>query len=304
MNQANPNKPKITAILGMKGAGKDTYFQSVVSNANTNSAQVMFAGALKEVAQILFPDVDIEDRVIKETKRTFDTLEVDTTVRQWTLDFFKKMNYPIANHEPAISARFFRTYGFTDAIGEQRPTLDISPRDVSLHIGSVHWLRTHPSITDLIGKYAIKTAKELAKTSDVFFTDVRFPVEVAAINNDLALDSKAEVDVEYVLVVRYQTLDDGTHKIKLSDKLSYTDHITEHMNNELTQLAIQAYNEYVNPASVIKDKLLSMFQSSTKLANSQADFKVSVVFNQEQFGTDSRSNANAEKLGLTETFSV
>lgn len=298
MNQSNQNKPKITAILGMKGAGKDTYFQSIVSNANTNSAQVMFAGALKEVAQILFPDVDIEDRVIKETKRTFDTLEVDTTIRQWTLDFFKKMNYPIANHEPAISARFFRTYGFTDAIGEQRPTLDISPRDVSLHIGSVHWLRTHPSITDLIGKYAIKTAKELAKTSNVFFTDVRFPVEVEAINNDLALDSEAEVDVEFVLVVRYQTLDDGS--IQLSDKLTYTDHITEHMNNELTQLAIQAYNEHVNPASVIKDKLVSMLQSN------KADFKVSVVFNKEQLDTDKHSNANtnAEKLGLTETFSV
>ena len=296
MNQVNPNKPKITAILGMKGAGKDTYFQSVIRNSNTNSSQVMFAGALKEVAQILFPDVDIEDRVVKETKRTFDTLEVDTTVRQWTLDFFKKMNYPIANHEPAISARFFKTYGFTDAIGEQRPTIDISPRDVSLHIGSVHWLRTHPSITDLIGKYAIKTAKELAKTSDVFFTDVRFPVEVEAINNDLALDSEAEV--EFVLVVRYQTLDDGS--IKLSDKLTYTDHITEHMNNELTQLAIQAYNEHVNPASVIKDKLLSMLRSS------EADFKVSVVFNQEQLDADEHSNAKvqAEKLGLTETFSV
>lgn len=279
MNQANPNKPKITAILGMKGAGKDTYFQSVVSNANINSAQVMFAGALKEVAQILFPDVDIEDRVIKETKRTFDTLEVDTTVRQWTLDFFKKMNYPIANHEPAISARFFRTYGFTDAIGEQRPTLDISPRDVSLHIGSVHWLRTHPSITDLIGKYAIKTAKELAKTSNVFFTDVRFPVEVEAINNDLALDN----EVEFILVVRYQTLDDGS--IQLSDKLTYTDHITEHMNNELTQLAIQAYNEYINPACVIQDKLLSMLDikdvDEASSHQSPAQFKVSIVFNKE-----------------------
>lgn len=302
MNQVNPNKPKITAILGMKGAGKDTYFQSIIAVKNNKGeagfAQVMFAGALKEVAQILFPDVDIEDRVIKETKRTFDTLEVDTTVRQWTLDFFKKMNYPIANHEPAISARFFKTYGFTDAIGEQRPTIDISPRDVSLHIGSVHWLRTHPSITDLIGKYAIKTAKELAQTSDVFFTDVRFPVEVEAINNDLALDSEAEVDVEYVLVVRYQTLDDGS--IKLSDKLTYTDHITEHMNNELTQLAIQAYNEHVNPASVIKDKLVSMLRSS------EADFKVSVVFNQEQLDNDKHTNANVkvEKLGLTETFSV
>ena len=293
MNQANQNKPKITAILGMKGAGKDTYFQSSIAN-KSNSSQVMFAGALKEVAQILFPDVDIEDRVVKETKRTFDTLEVDTTVRQWTLDFFKKMNYPIANHEPAISSRFFKTYGFTDAIGEQRPTIDISPRDVSLHIGSLHWLRTHPSITDLIGKYAIKTAKELVQKSDVFFTDVRFPVEVEAINNDLALDSEAEVDVEFVLVVRYQTLDDGS--IKLSDKLTYTDHITEHMNNELTQLAIQAYNEHVNPASVIKDKLLSMLdQSGTKLASSQADFKVSVVFNKEK-----SDNEN----GLTETFSV
>ena len=300
MNQANQNKPKITAILGMKGAGKDTYFQSSIAN-KSNSSQVMFAGALKEVAQILFPDVDIEDRVVKETKRTFDTLEVDTTVRQWTLDFFKKMNYPIANHEPAISSRFFKTYGFTDAIGEQRPTIDISPRDVSLHIGSLHWLRTHPSITDLIGKYAIKTAKELAKTSDVFFTDVRFPVEVEAINNDLALDSEAEVDVEFVLVVRYQTLDDGTNKIKLSDKLSYTDHITEHMNNVLTQLAIQAYNEHVNPAGIIKDKLLSMLdRSSTKLESSQADFKVSVVFNQEQLDSDSK----LAKLGLTETFSV
>ena len=298
MNQAtvtknNQNKPKITAILGMKGAGKDTYFQSVANN-NKGSfapAQVMFAGALKEVAQILFPDVDIEDRVIKETKRTFDTLEVDTTVRQWTLDFFKKMNYPIANHEPAISARFFKTYGFTDDIGEQRPTIDISPRDVSLHIGSVHWLRIHPSITDLIGKYAIKTAKELAKTSDVFFTDVRFPVEVEAINNYLALDSEAatQVDVEFVLVVRYQTLDDGTHKIKLSDKLSYTDHITEHMNNELTQLAIQAYNEYVNPACVIQEKLLSMLgiadADEGKLASKKpVQFKVSVVFNKENEG--------------------
>lgn len=298
MNQAtvtknNPNKPKITALLGMKGAGKDTYFQSsIASGAKPSSSydQVMFAGALKEVAQILFPDVDIEDRVIKETKREFDTLEVDTIVRQWTLDFFKKMNYPIGNHEPAISSRFFRTYGFTDAIGEQKPKIKLSPRDVSLHIGSVDWLRTHPSITDLIGKYAIKTAKELAKTSaGVFFTDVRFPVEVAAINNDLALDSEAEVDVEYVLVVRYQTLDDGTHKIKLSDKLSYTDHITEHMNNELTQLAIQAYNEYVNPACVIQEKLLSMLgiadADEGKLASKKpVQFKVSVVFNKENEG--------------------
>lgn len=288
MNQVNPNKPKITAILGMKGAGKDTYFQGSIAN-KSNSSQVMFAGALKEVAQILFPDVDIEDRVIKETKRTFDTLEVDTIVRQWTLDFFKKMNYPIANHEPAVSARFFKTYGFTDAIGEQRPTINISPRDVSLYMGSVDWLRTHPSITDLIGKYAIKTAKELAKTSDVFFTDVRFPVEVEAINNGLALDSEAEVDVEFVLVVRYQTLDDGTNKIKLSDKLFYTDHITEHMNNELTQLAIQAYNEYVNPACVIQEKLLSMLgikdANEGKLASKkQVQFKVSVVFNKENEG--------------------
>ena len=303
MNQANQNKPKITAILGMKGAGKDTYFQSSIAN-KSNSSQVMFAGALKEVAQILFPDVDIEDRVVKETKRTFDTLEVDTAVRQWTLDFFKKMNYPIGNHEPDISSRFFKTYGFTDAIGEQRPTIDISPRDVSLHIGSVYWLRTHPSITDLIGKYAIKTAKELAQTSDVFFTDVRFPVEVEAINNDLALDSEAEVDVEYVLVVRYQTLDDGTNKIKLSDKLSYTDHITEHMNNELTQLAIQAYNEHVNPASVIQNKLLSMLGIENTDTNEgklrseafKANFKVSVVFNKEKLDTD--------ESGLTETFSV
>ena len=288
MNQVNPNKPKITAILGMKGAGKDTYFQGSIAN-KSNSSQVMFAGALKEVAQILFPDVDIEDRVIKETKREFDTLEVDTIVRQWTLDFFKKMNYPIGNHEPAISSRFFRTYGFTDAIGEQKPKIKLSPRDVSLHIGSVDWLRTHPSITDLIGKYAIKTAKELAKTSDVFFTDVRFPVEVEAINNGLALDSEAEVDVEFVLVVRYQTLDDGTNKIKLSDKLFYTDHITEHMNNELTQLAIQAYNEYVNPACVIQEKLLSMLgikdANEGKLASKkQVQFKVSVVFNKENEG--------------------
>lgn len=292
VTKTNQDKPKITALLGMKGAGKDTYFQSsIASGAKPSSsyAQVMFAGALKEVAQILFPDVDIEDRVIKETKRTFDTLEVDTIVRQWTLDFFRKMNYPIGNHEPSVSARFFKTYGFTDAIGEQRPTIDISPRDVSLHIGSVHWLRTHPSITDLIGKYAIKTAKELAKTSDVFFTDVRFPVEVEAINNDLALDSEAEVDVEYVLIVRYQTVDDGSNKIKLSDKLSYTDHITEHMNNELTQLAIQAYNEYVNPACVIQEKLLSMLgianADEDKLASeNQVQFKVSVVFNKENEG--------------------
>lgn len=292
MTQTNPNKPKMTALLGMKGAGKDTYFQSsIASGAKPSSsyAQVMFAGALKEVAQILFPDVDIEDRIIKETKREFDTLEVDTIVRQWTLDFFKKMNYPIGNHEPAISSRFFRTYGFTDAIGEQKPKIKLSPRDVSLHIGSVDWLRTHPNITDLIGKYAIKTAKELAKTSDVFFTDVRFPVEVEAINNDLALDSEAEVDVEFVLVVRYQTLDDGTNKIKLSDKLSYTDHITEHMNNVLTQLAIQAYNEHVNPAGIIKDKLLSMLgiadADEDKLASkNQVQFKVSVVFNKENEG--------------------
>ena len=303
MNQSvvmktNQDKPKIIAILGMKGAGKDTYFQSSIAS-KSNSSQVMFAGALKEVAQILFPDVDIEDRVSKETKREFDTLEVDTIVRQWTLDFFRKMNYPIGNHEPSVSARFFKTYGFTDAIGEQRPTITISPRDVSLHIGSVHWLRTHPSITDLIGKYAIKTAKELAKTSDVFFTDVRFPVEVEAINNDLALDSEAEVDVEYVLIVRYQTVDDGSNKIKLSDKLSYTDHITEHMNNELTQLAIQAYNEYVNPACVIQEKLLSMLgianADEDKLASeNQVQFKVSVVFNKEK--------ENEGKF--TETFSV
>ena len=261
----------IVAILGIKGAGKDTYFNNVKKQ---NVAQIMFAGALKEVAQTLFPDVDIEDRVIKETKREFDTLEVDTIVRRWTLDFFKQMNYPIGNHEHEISSRFLKTYGFTDAIGEQKPTIWLSPRDVSLHIGSVQWLRIHPSITDLIGQYAIKKAKEAAvQSNDVFFTDVRFPVEVQAIS-----EMTNNYDVKYVLIVRYkESSNPNSNKIELSDKLSYTDHITEHMGNELTQLAIQAYNEQLNPADVVKDKLLSMLDRS-----SGTKFKVSVVFNKEQ----------------------
>ena len=277
----------IVAILGIKGAGKDTYFQNV-SSTQSDSAQVMFAGALKEVAQLLFPDVDIEDRVIKETKREFDTLEVDTIVRRWTLDFFKAMNYPIANHEPEISSRFLKTYGFTDAIGEQKPTIWLSPRDVSLHIGSAHWLRIHPKITDLIGQYAIKKAKEAAvQSNSVFFTDVRFPVEVQAIS-----EMTNDHDVKYVLIVRYQDSDNpNSNKIELSDKLSYTDHITEHMGNELTRLAIQAYNEQLNPADVVKNKLLSMLE-----CGSGSKFKVSVVFNKEQ---------DADETGMkTETFTA
>lgn len=267
----------IVAVLGIKGAGKDTYFQSV-SNTQSNSAQIMFAGALKEVAHLLFPDVDIEDREVKETKREFDTLEVDTIVRRWTLDFFKTMNYPIANHEPSISSRFLKTYGFTDSIAEQKPTIWMSPRDVSLHIGSAQWLRIHPSITDLIGQYAIKKAKKAAINSDsVFFTDVRFPVEVQAIS-----EMTNDYDVKYVLIVRYKESDNpNSNKIELSDKLSYTDHITEHMGNELTQLAIQAYNEQLNPADVVKNKLLSMLDRSQQ-SNNGAKFKVSVVFNKEQ----------------------
>ena len=275
----------IIAILGVKGAGKDSYFQSTKPS---NSAQIMFAGALKEVAQTLFPDVDIEDRVIKETKREFDTLEVDQKVRQWTLDFFKQMNYPIGNHEPSISSRFLRTYGFTDAIFEQKPTIWLSPRDVSLHIGSLHWLRIHQKITDLIGQYAIKKAKEAAVNADgVFFTDVRFPVEVQAIS-----EMTNNYDVKYVLIVRYQESNNpNSNKIQLSDKLSYTDHITEHMGNELTQLAIQAYNEHINPADVVKDKLLSMLDHS-----SGSKFTVSVVFNKEQ---------DADENGMkTETFTA
>lgn len=277
----------IIAVLGVKGAGKDTYFQNV-SSTQSNSAQIMFAGALKEVAQTLFPDVDIEDREIKETKRQFDTLEVDTIVRRWTLDFFKKMNYPIGNHEPSVSSRFLKTYGFTDAIFEQKPTIWLSPRDVSLHIGSKHWLRIDPSITDLIGQYAIKKAKELAKTSNgVFFTDVRFPVEVQAIS-----EMTNDYDVKYVLIVRYKESDNlNSNKIELSDKLTYTDHITEHMGNELTQLAIQAYNEQLNPADVVKDKLLSMLDRSSGMK-----FKVSVVFNKEQ--------DNNETGMKTETFTA
>lgn len=291
MNQSTvTNKPRITAVLGIKGAGKDTYFKSISGSitaaTQSNYAQVMFAGALKEVAKLLFPDVDIEDRVIKETKCQFDTLEVDTIVRQWTLDFFKKMNYPISNHEPAISARFFKTYGFTDAIGEQKPTIFLSPRDVSLYIGSVDWLRIHPNITDLIGKYAVKTAKELANKSNiVFFTDVRFPVEVQTISE---MSYSDEYDVKYILIVRYKkTNKPNSNKIELSDKLSYTDHITEHMNNELTQLAIQAYNEHINPADVVKDKLAMLCDNKVKL-------QVSVVFNKE---------CQDDEIGMkTETF--
>lgn len=269
------NQNKITAILGMKGAGKDTYFNNTKLS---NSTQIMFAGALKEVAKLLFPDVDIEDRIAKEDKREFDTLEVDQKVRQWTLDFFKQMNYPIANHEPSISSRFLKTYGFTDSIGEQKPTIWLSPRDVSLHIGSAQWLRIHPKITDLIGQYAIKKAKEAAVQSNgVFFTDVRFPVEVQAIS-----EMTNDHDVKYILIVRYKESDStNSNKIELSDKLSYTDHITEHMGNELTQLAIQAYNEQVNPADVVKNKLLSMLDRSQQ-SNNGTKFKVSVVFNKEQ----------------------
>lgn len=278
----------IVAILGIKGAGKDTYFNNVKKQ---NVAQIMFAGALKEVAQILFPNVDIEDRVIKETKREFDTLEVDTIVRRWTLDFFKQMNYPIGNHEPSISSRFLRTYGFTDAIFEQKPTIWLSPRDVSLHIGSVQWLRIHPSITDLIGQYAIKKAKDVAVNANgVFFTDVRFPVEVQAIS-----EMTNDYDVTYVLIVRYkESSNPNSNKIELSDKLSYTDHITENMGNELTQLAIQAYNEQLNPADVVKNKLLSMLERSQQSNN--GTIKVSVVFNKEQ--------DNNETGMKTETFTA
>ena len=281
------NQNQITAILGMKGAGKDTYFNNTKPS---NSAQIMFAGALKEVAQLLFPDVNIEDRVIKETKREFDTLEVDQKVRQWTLDFFKQMNYPIGNHEPEISSRFLKTYGFTDSIGEQKPTIELSPRDVSLHIGSIHWLRIHPKITDLIGQYAIKKAKQAAVQSNgVFFTDVRFPVEVQAIS-----EMTNDHDVKYILIVRYKESDNpNSNKIELSDKLVYTNHITEHMNNELTQIAIQAYNEQVNPANVVKDKLLSMLDGRSDRGTK---FKVSVVFNKEQ---------DADENGMkTETFTA
>ena len=269
------NQNPIIAILGVKGAGKDTYFNNVKKQ---NAAQIMFAGILKEVAKLLFPDVDIEDRIVKETKREFGTLDVDTIVRRWTLDFFKTMNYPIANHEPEISSRFFKTYGFTDSIGEQKPTIWLSPRDVSLHIGSKHWLRIHPNITDLIGQYAIKKAKESAVNADgVFFTDVRFSVEVQAIS-----EMTEDYDVKYVLIVRYKkSSNPNSNKIELSDKLSYTDHITEHMGNELTQLAIQAYNEKLNPADVVKNKLLSMLDRSQQ-SNNGAKFKVSVVFNKEQ----------------------
>lgn len=282
------NQNPIIAILGVKGAGKDTYFNNVKKQ---NAAQIMFAGALKEVAQVLFPDVDIEDRVIKETKREFDTLEVDTMVRRWTLDFFKTMNYPIGNHEPSVSSRFFKTYGFTDAIFEQKPTIWLSPRDVSLHIGSKHWLRIHPKITDLIGQYAIKKAKEAAiKADGVFFTDVRFPVEVQAIS-----EMTNDYDVKYVLIVRYkESSNPNSNKIELSDKLSYTDHITENMGNELTQLAIQAYNEQLNPADVVKNKLLSMLERSQQSNN--GTIKVSVVFNKEQ--------DNNETGMKTETFTA
>lgn len=278
----------IVAILGIKGAGKDTYFNNVKKQ---NAAQIMFAGALKEVAQMLFPDVDIEDRVMKETKREFDTLEVDTIVRRWTLDFFKKMNYPIGNHEPSISSRFLKTYGFTDSIGEQKPTIWLSPRDVSLHIGSKHWLRIEPNITDLIGQYAIKKAKDVAVNANgVFFTDVRFPVEVQAIS-----EMTNDYDVTYVLIVRYkESSNPNSNKIELSDKLSYTDHITENMGNELTQLAIQAYNEQLNPADVVKNKLLSMLERSQQSNN--GTIKVSVVFNKEQ--------DNNETGMKTETFTA
>ena len=278
----------IVAILGIKGAGKDTYFNNVKKQ---NAAQIMFAGALKEVAQMLFPDVYIEDRVMKETKREFDTLEVDTIVRRWTLDFFKKMNYPIGNHEPSISSRFLKTYGFTDSIGEQKPTIWLSPRDVSLHIGSKHWLRIEPNITDLIGQYAIKKAKDVAVNANgVFFTDVRFPVEVQAIS-----EMTNDYDVTYVLIVRYkESSNPNSNKIELSDKLSYTDHITENMGNELTQLAIQAYNEQLNPADVVKNKLLSMLERSQQSNN--GTIKVSVVFNKEQ--------DNNETGMKTETFTA
>ena len=140
----------------------------------------------------------------------------------------------------------------------------------------------------MIGQYAIKKAKEAAVQSNgVFFTDVRFPVEVQAISEMIN-----DHNVKYILIVRYKESDNpNSNKIELSDKLSYTDHITEHMGNELTQLAIQAYNEQLNPADVVKDKLLSMLDRS-----SGAKFTVSVVFNKEQ-----DSNETGMK---TETFTA
>lgn len=258
------------SIMGIKGVGKDTLFQNYQSmfpflqnnekfhdvlKNHQSVEQVMFAGCLKEVAKTLFPDVDIEDREIKETRVEFETDYVDSVIQKWTMDFFDTMNYPVKEKVSVdIYERFFKQNGYSKSAQHNGKTIMLSPRDVAIGIGSKHWLRAHNNIADLISQYAVKKALNLVKEtqSQIVLTDTRMPVELAAINQQSA--------AHYILLVRYDKNSDGS--IRLADDLTYDEHWTEEMNNTLTQNAIQDFNKNKNPAIQFK-KLASQYMQSS-----------------------------------------
>ena len=279
------------AIMGIKGVGKDTLFQNYQSmfpflhnhekfcdvlKEHHSVEQVMFAGCLKEVAKTLFPDLDIEDREIKETRVEFETDYVDSVIQKWTMDFFTTMNYPVKEKVSSdIYERFFEKNGYSKSAQHNGKTIMLSPREVAIGIGSKHWLRAHEDIADLISQYAVKKALNLVKEtqSQVFLTDTRMPVELAAINQQ----SKAH----YVLLIRYNKNTDGS--IRLADDLTYDNHWTEEMNNQLTQNAIQDFNNNKNPAIQFK-QLASQYMQNTP--NQKSMFSVLFFANGEFIPTD------------------
>lgn len=235
-------KKTVIALLGIKGAGKDTYFNK---KFNAEANEIKWAGVLKELARKIFDGIDIENRELKEKKFPIETEVLDETVRKWTLAFFDEMGYKTNN------PIFTKKYGFTDSLGYQAPITWISPREFLLAFGGKKWLRYSEESADLISLFAIKKIKK-SESNTVVITDTRLKTEIEFLLKHL--DSNL-FDLTCCLIVRYQKKDD---KIKLSDALSYSSDWAEELNNHLTKVAIDVVNDEIAESELNEKNIIAV----------------------------------------------
>lgn len=230
---------KTIITLGLKGAGKDTYANSI-ANEEQNLTRIALAMPLKEISMKLFglTFAEVEDREIKERKTSFDIHHINNMVVQWSKDFFKEVGVEMPNwmFEELAWVNSI-THNPQNNIQITNNQITISPRDLQRLIGSKEWLRGVSVADEMISLYTLnKIHKMHEENQTAIVTDCRMESEVQLLGDNLNNNP-----VEFVLIIRYFT-ENGVMK-------SYVEndgHWTESLNATLTDTVLDKINDPFN----------------------------------------------------------
>lgn len=257
------NNTKTIVTLGLKGAGKDTYAQHIVSNnPDIDVAKVAFAMPLKECAMQVFgySFEQVEDRVLKEQGVTFNAQEINQKVVDWTKQFLNVVGYPMPEHmkEPLAWVIALKNELKTTYNEQGNPiSVTLSPRDLQRFIGSKEWLRSIEINGETpVSLYTLeKVRQHQEQNKTVIITDCRMESEVKIIGENVN-----ENPVEYVLIIRYFT-EKGIVKSYIQDD----GHWTEFLNATLTDKVLNAINNPFN--GIVANDTPEYWQNVQRLAD-------------------------------------